>query len=71
MREWEREGKRVCAVNFTLEREALEILRRHTPNPRGYGHFLSRLLYEYRARQEERERIQKQLAEVVGVNHAA
>jgi len=66
MRQWTRKGKRVTAVNFTLEADALAILRAHTPNPRGFGHFLSRLLYEYQARQEERQRILDQMHAVVG-----
>jgi hypothetical protein len=64
MREWKREGKAICAVNFALEREALDILRRYSPSPRGYGRFLARLLYEEEARRQERQRIREQLAAV-------
>jgi hypothetical protein len=60
MRTWERDGKSICAVNFTLEAEALAILRRHAPTPRRYGHFLARLLYEFEARQDERQRMHQQ-----------
>jgi hypothetical protein len=66
MRTWERNGKRVRAVNFTLEETALQILRAHTPNPRGYGHFISRLLHEYQARQDERQRLRQELSAVIG-----
>jgi hypothetical protein len=71
MRAWEREGKQVYAVNFALEGEALDILRRYSPSPRGYGRFLARLLYEEEARRQERTRIQQQITEVVGADHAA
>jgi hypothetical protein len=66
MREWEREGKAICAVNFALEREALDILRRYSSSPRGYGRFLARLLYEEEARRQERQRLREHLAAAVG-----
>ena len=65
MRQWERQGQRVAAVNFTLPTDALEILRRYAPTPRGQGDFLSRLLFEYAVRQEERQRILEGMQAVV------
>ena len=46
----------VVAVNFTLDREAYEVLRAQAPTRKGYGRFLSRLLYEHQVRKEERAR---------------
>jgi hypothetical protein len=64
-------GRKVVAVNFRLDLDAFELLKQYSPTTRARGHFLSRLLYEYQARQDERTRIQRQLAEVIGADHAA
>jgi hypothetical protein len=61
MRQWERQGQRVAAINLTMPIDAIEILRKYAPTPRGHGDFLSRLLFEYEARQDERQRIQEQI----------
>jgi hypothetical protein len=66
MRQWERQGKRVAAINITMPTDAIAILREYAPTPRGHGDFLSRLLYEFRAREEERCRIREQMCAVVG-----
>jgi hypothetical protein len=71
MRSWDRAGKQVAAVNFTLEREALDILRRYSPSPRGYGRFLARLLYAEEARRQERSKIIQDFESVVGAHDAA
>jgi hypothetical protein len=72
MRITEREdGRRVIAINTTIDLDAYELLCQFSPTPRGYGRFLSRLIYEYQARRQERERIRQQLAEEVGANHVA
>jgi hypothetical protein len=44
--------------NFSLDGEARKILEACVPG-RGYGDFVSRLLYEHRARTEERARLQE------------
>lgn len=59
MRVWNRGGNRVCAVNFAIDEEALAILRKHSPNARGYGRFLARLLYEHEARHERQEIVEE------------
>ena len=51
----------VVPVNFTLDREAVELLRRFAPGVRAHGRFLSRLIFEHAARQEERKRLHEQL----------
>jgi hypothetical protein len=66
MRQWERQGVRVAAINLTMPTDAIEILRECAPTPRGHGDFLARLLYEFRARQDERRRVLEQLQVVVG-----
>jgi hypothetical protein len=66
MRSWEKGGTKMCAVNFSLPVSALAILRRHSPSPRSYGSFLARLLYEFEAREEERQKIRQELQRMVG-----
>jgi hypothetical protein len=66
MRTLERNGVRLGVVNLTLELAAIEILRKHAETPRGHGRFVSRLLYEYQAKEEERRRIREQIQPVVG-----
>jgi hypothetical protein len=58
-------GAGVIPVNFTLDREAAELLRRVAPGIRTRGRFISRLIYEFAARQEERQRLCQQLTEVL------
>jgi hypothetical protein len=48
-------------VNRQLEREAVELMAKWAPGIKSQGRFLSRLIYEYAARMEERERWQQQL----------
>jgi hypothetical protein len=55
----------VVPVNFSLDREAAELLRRVAPGMKTKGRFISRLIFEYAARQEERERLRDQLTEVL------
>ena len=50
----------VVAVNFSLDLDALRILHQEAPSPKTRGRFLSRLLYEFAARQEERARLRQQ-----------
>jgi hypothetical protein len=66
MRQWDRGGRRVGAINLTLPLDAIEILRKYAATPRGHGDLLARLLYEHEARQEERQHFRQQIAEVVG-----
>jgi hypothetical protein len=65
MRTLEHNGVRLGVVNLTLELAAIEILRKHAETPRGHGRFVSRLLYEYEAKLEERRRLREQIHAVV------
>ena len=56
----------VVPVNLTLDRDAYELLREQAPAKKGYGRFVSRLIYEHHARQEERQRLRQQVAAVIG-----
>ena len=66
MRTMERDGRRLGVVNLTLDLDAITILREVAPSPRAHGRLVSRLIFEYQARLEERQRIKAQLAAVVG-----
>jgi hypothetical protein len=48
-------------VNRQLEREAVELMAKWAPGIKSQGRFLSRLIYEYVARMEERKRLQQAL----------
>jgi hypothetical protein len=65
------DGRKVIAINVRVDLDAYQLMQQYSPTPRGHGRFLSRLIYEHQARHEERERIRKQLTEVVGADHAA
>ena len=56
----------VVPVNLTLDRDAYELLREQAPVKKGYGRFLSRLIYEHSARQQERQRVREQMVAVLG-----
>jgi hypothetical protein len=72
MRITEREdGRRVIAINTTIDLDAYELLCQFSPTPRAHGRFLSRLIYEHQARWQERERFRQQVAGEVGANHVA
>ena len=59
-------GRRV-KVNFSLDPEAVEILRSYYPKGiKKHGELISRLLFEHRARQEERARAGLQMRQPVG-----
>jgi hypothetical protein len=57
----------IVPVNFSLDREAAELLRRVAPGMRTRGRFISRLIFEHAARQEERQRIREQFAELLNI----
>ena len=62
-------GRRVTAgvLTLTMDREALEILYRYSPKEqRSTGAFLSRLIYEFDARQDERRRLREEVSAVLG-----
>jgi hypothetical protein len=65
------DGRKVIAINTTIDLEAYQLLQQFSPTARGYGHFLSRLIFEHQARRQERERIRQELNAVVGADHAA
>ena len=58
-------------LNITVDAEAVQLIKAMAASRRGYGDLVSRLVYEERARQEERKRIATQLSAVVGGGHAA
>jgi len=64
-------GRKVIAINARIDLDAYELLRQYSPTPRGHGRFLSRLIYEFQARQEERNRLQRQLTAMINNDHAA
>jgi hypothetical protein len=47
----------VTPVSFSLDKEALQYAREHAVGRGALGQYLSRLIYEERARQEERQRL--------------
>jgi hypothetical protein len=51
--------------------EVAMLMREWAPHRRALGDLLSRLVYEERARREERARIRRQLTAVVDADHAA
>jgi len=56
----------VVPVNLTLDKDAYELLQQQAPAKKAYGRFLSRLIYEHQARQEERRRVREQMVAVLG-----
>ena len=48
-------------VNYSMEREAVELLRQLAPSLKAQGRFLCRLVYEEKARRDERERFKAAL----------
>jgi hypothetical protein len=58
-------GDGFVPVNFSLERGGAELLMRVAPGTKSRGRFISRLIYEHAARQEERRRIRTQKPEVL------
>jgi hypothetical protein len=60
------DGRRVIAINVRVDLDAYQLMQQYSPTPRGHGRFLSRLIYEYQARLEERARLREQLAAAVG-----
>ena len=54
----------VIPMCLTLDRDAYALLREHAPTQKGYGRFLSRLIYEHVARLEERQRVKEELRSV-------
>jgi hypothetical protein len=55
----------VVPVNLTLDRDAYELLREQAPAKKAYGRFVSRLIYEHHARQQERQRLRKHMQSVL------
>jgi hypothetical protein len=48
-------------INLTPDAEAVEILDTMTSSHKSKGWFVSRLLYEHKAREEERRRLQTEV----------
>jgi hypothetical protein len=60
--------KDVRVITINLDKEALEILRDELPpGNKHVGAFMSRLLYEHRARREERAKVRAGLLALVEV----
>jgi hypothetical protein len=53
----------VVPVNVSLDKDAYALLRMYAPTSKGYGRFLSRLIYEYAERQRIVGKITGALAE--------
>lgn len=53
----------VVPVNLTLDRDAYELLQQQAPAKKAYGRFLSRLIYEHVARQQERRKERHRIME--------
>ncbi len=49
----------IMPINLSLDKEAVEILRHNANGRRRYGRLISRLLYEFQARREERQRLSR------------
>lgn len=47
---------RTLQLNIRITPEAFELLQEYAPTRKGYGELFSRLLFEERARREERQR---------------
>jgi hypothetical protein len=63
---------RMVQLNIAVDAEVVELIRSMASSRRGYGDLVSRLVYEERARQEERRRILHQVEAVLGAgNYAA
>jgi hypothetical protein len=58
-------GQGYVPVNLSLDREAAEVLSHVAPGFKSRGRFISRLIFEHVARQEERERLRAQISEVL------
>jgi hypothetical protein len=55
----------VVPVNLTLDRDAYELLREQAPAKKGYGRFVSRLIYEHHARQQEQQRLREHMQTIL------
>ena len=53
-----------AVLNATVDYEAMAVIRQHCrQNPRGFGKFVSKLVLEYQARLDERQRLRTLLEE--------
>jgi hypothetical protein len=55
----------VVPVNLTLDKDAYELLQQQAPAKKAYGRFISRLIYEHYARQQERRRLWEHMQTVL------
>ena len=51
----------IAQVNFSIDREARTLLNQYAGGGKAIGRFVTRLVYEHRAREEERARLQQVL----------
>lgn len=56
----------VIRINLTMDLEAYQHLQQLAPTSKAYGRYLSQLVNEKWIRQDERQRLRKQLAAVIG-----
>jgi hypothetical protein len=52
-------------VNLTLDKDAYELLQQQAPAKKAYGRFISRLICEHYARQQERRRLWEHMQTVL------
>jgi hypothetical protein len=55
----------VAVINCSMDRDAATLLRQYAGG-KTLGRFMSRLVYEYHARQQERVRVRQELATILG-----
>jgi hypothetical protein len=55
----------VMPMNISIDNEAAGILRKNAAGPRAYGRFISRLLYEYESRAQERLKLRDRVLRVI------
>jgi hypothetical protein len=66
MKTWRKGDTEMFGVNFSLPREAVDILQRRSPSRRNLGNYVARLIFEDEARRQERERLERQAAAEAG-----
>ena len=55
----------VAVVNLSMDRAAADLLR-HYAGGKTMGRFVARLVFEYHAKEEERQRLRQHMAAVLG-----
>jgi hypothetical protein len=55
----------VIPINITIDKDAYQLLQEYAPIKKGYGRFISRLLYEHHTRITERQWLWEHLQTVL------